>query len=135
MATTYSKTRADAILNSLPATTYLALLTALPTTNTGTGLVEAAGGGYARQAISQATWAAITTAADNLTEQTSTNGAIAFPTNTGGTLVVAGVALYDALTAGNLLEAVQLAGGSVSVPNGSFFNLPIGNLKRTMAGV
>lgn len=81
----------------------------------GTAIVEVSGGSYARQAINStlANWAGTqgattTTASTGTSGTTSNNGAITFspaPTAnwspTGG--AIAGVALYDSLTTGNLL--------------------------------
>lgn len=112
-----------------PATLYIALLTAMPTTNAGTGLIEATGAGYARIAVPAADWAAITTAVDNLTDQSSTNAALSVtPTVSIGTIV--GVAIYDALTAGHLLRAMTLVGGSVTVGANVTFTIPAGSLTR-----
>jgi hypothetical protein len=140
MASVINKVFADNVLNwekgtqmpTPPSNLYLALLTAMPTKNDGTGLVEVAGGSYARQQITPATWAAITTAADNLTEQAATNADLVFASMPACTVV--GVALYDALTAGDWTRAIPLTGGSVVVDVGTSFTVASGNLTRKASG-
>ena len=140
-----SKYHSDNILNwekgtampTAPVTLYVALLTTMPTKNDGTSLVEvsATGTAYARQAITGSTgWNAIVTNADNVTEQVTNNGAVTYPacgaTNYG---TVVGVAIYDALTVGNLIEYGTLTSGSQVVNTGNVFSIPIGNLTRQEA--
>ena len=115
-----------------PANLYAALLTAMPTTNGGTGLVECSASGYVRQQITPAQWAAITTNADNVTEQSSTNADVVFPAMGAGVTVV-GVALYDASAAGHWLRAATLTGGNATVPQGQTFTLQSGNVTRQSA--
>ena len=74
-------------------TTYLALLTTLPSDNTGTGLVEMSGGSYARVQI-DSSWAAASSGT------ASTNANIEITCNTG---TVVGWAMYDTSTSGNML--------------------------------
>lgn len=114
-----------------PANLYLALLTAMPTRNDGTGLVEAAGGGYARQQIAPAQWAATGTAGDNVTEQASTNVDVSFANMPAATIV--GVAIYDAASAGHWLRAATLTGGNAAVSSGQTFTISSGNLTRQSA--
>lgn len=142
MATIKSKYLSDIFLNvesgvtqapNLPTTLYVALLTAMPTTNTGTGLVEvsATGTGYARLPITSAQWAALATNADTITEQALSSIALTW-TNSGGTNfgTVVGIALYDALTVGNLYRAATLATGNQTIVSGNVFSLPASNVFR-----
>lgn len=115
-----------------PANLYLALLTAMPTKDDGTSLVECAASGYARQPITPAQWAAITTAGDFVTEQTSTNADVVFPAM-GTTQTIVGCALYDASAAGHWLRAATLAGGNATITAGSTFTLPSGSVTRQSA--
>lgn len=94
-----------------PANFYLALYTTMPTKSDGTGAVEVSGGSYARQAIASATgsWSAPVLQADNVTELISTLATITFPTATSNWGTIAGVALYDASTGGNLWRYGQLS--------------------------
>lgn len=137
MATVTSKYHADNILNwekgvampAAPANLYLALLTAMPTTNAGTGMAEVAGNAYARVQITPAQWAAISTAVDNVTEQSATNASVAFPTPTGtGWGAVLGAALYDAATLGNWLRAFTIPTQTITA--GATVNVPAGNVNR-----
>lgn len=116
MASVKSTAVADAELAlDTGANRWLALLTALPTTNTGTGLVEVTGGAYARVAVTATTdWGAISTAADNLTRQVSISAAKSFPQATANWGTIVGWALMDAATAGNFRRAGSLvdAGGN-----------------------
>ena len=134
-----SKYHSDNILNweagtampAAPATLYIALLTTMPTKNDGTSLVEVTGTAYARQAITGATgWNAIATNGDNVTEQTTNNAAITFPSAGSNWGTVLGTGVYDALTAGNLIEYGTLTSGSQVVNTGNIFSIPIGNLTR-----
>ena len=92
-----------------PATVYAALYTVNP--SDAAGGTEVTGGSYARVAItsSLANWAGTqlagsTAASSGTGGQTSNNNAITFPPPSGANWgVVAGMALYDAATAGNEL--------------------------------
>lgn len=125
MANSTAKVLADDILNwykgttfaAAPANTYVALLTAVPTKNDGTGLTEVSGSSYARQAIASSGWSAITLNADNIHDQISNSAAINFPTVTTTGYTVVGYALYDAVTAGNLLEYTAVTSQAVAVGN------------------
>lgn len=98
-----SKAVSDATLAlDTGATRYLALLTTLPTHNDGTGLVEVTGGSYARVAVAPGDWGAVSTAADNLTEQQSISVEKDFAQATANLGTILGWALFDALTVGNL---------------------------------
>src|SRR5260370_3990249 len=90
---------------AVPASFYLLLYTTLPTKNDGTGGVEVAGNGYARQALapSTATWGAPVTQGDNVTERIASAVTVTYPTdNTANWGTIAGAAIVDALTGGNL---------------------------------
>lgn len=94
------------------AARWLGLLTTMPTKNDGTSLVEVTGGSYARVAVAAGTdWSAVTTAADNLTRQTSINAAKSFPQATANWGTIVGWALFDASTAGNFRRAGRLVDG------------------------
>lgn len=101
-------TGATAAAGTGPATLYVALFTANPT-DAGGG-TEVTGGSYARVAVtsSLANWAgtqaaASTTASTGTSGTTSNNGAITFPAPTANWGVITGVAVFDAVTAGNML--------------------------------
>lgn len=81
-----------------PADTYVALYTTMPT-QAGTGGVEVSGTGYARVAIAQAGWGAITGTGP---WQIATNAATNFGNAGSAWGTVLGFGIYDAL-AGNLL--------------------------------
>jgi hypothetical protein len=91
-----------------PATVYVALMTA--TAGPSGGGTEVSGGSYARVGVasSLANWAGTqadgsTVASSGATGKTSNNAAIGFATPTAAWGSVVGVAIYDALTGGNLL--------------------------------
>lgn len=127
---------ADAALNwrrgtaypTAPANTYIALITAAPTDRTGTGMVEATGGSYARQAVSNANWGAPVNSGSGTTaiRETSNSAALSFTSMPACTVV--GIAEYDAVTAGNFLGYSDLTGGSQVVAAGATFSLPISNV-------
>lgn len=135
MAGGKSKTVSDATLATETGTTrYIALLTTLPTTNTGTSLVEVTGGAYARQAVTATTgWNSPTTMADNLTEQVTNVGTITYPQATANWGTVVGWAEYDAVTAGNMRRWGPLVDGSgnptsQAVNTGTTFSFAAGAL-------
>ena len=126
MANSASAVTADISLNyykgtqpaAPPATWYAALLTAVPTTNTGTGLAEVSGSSYARQPITASTgWSAISQAADLIHDQITNVNAIPFPAVTTTGYTVVGIALYDAVSAGNLREYASVTSQAVAVGN------------------
>ena len=93
---------------TMPATTYIGLLTAAPS-DAGGG-TEVSGGSYARVAVtgSLANWAgtqaaASTTASTGTGGTTSNNAAITFPSPTANWGVATHIGIYDAASAGNLL--------------------------------
>lgn len=136
MTTITSKYHEDNILNwekgtqmpTPPTALWLALLTAMPTTNTGTGLAEVTGNNYARIQISPADWAAIVQNGDLVTDQSQTNADKTFPTPSGSWGPVVGAALYDAATLGNWLRASSMA--SQTFTSGSTVSVPSGNVVR-----
>lgn len=137
MAQFKSKYLADAMLSwykgtafpAAPANIYVALLTTAPTARDGTGAIEVTGGAYARQAIASTAWQAIATSGAGLTaiEQLLQTNAVTFPTATANWGTIVGVALYDALTVGNLLEYGDLSASQV-VNSGNTFQIPAQNI-------
>jgi hypothetical protein len=137
MAQFLSSYSADNVLNWLkgtafpvvPANTYVALLTTAPTDRAGTSAVEVSGGAYARQAIASSGWSSISTSGTGTTTiyQISNSSVINFPTATASWGTVVGIALYDALTLGNLLAYGDLT-SSVAVGSGSTFQIPASDL-------
>lgn len=104
----------DALLNHVfrntaltsPTTVYAALLTAVTDAEAGS-VTEASYTGYARVAVTYAAPAAGDVGGRKIT----TSGATTFGQKTdAGTQTVIAVAIYDAITAGNLLEVIYLDG-------------------------
>ena len=124
MANSTAKTLADDVLSWLkgvafPATlanTYVGLFSTTPTANTASG-TEISGSSYARQAVASTAWSAITQNADTIHDQISNSNAITFPAVTTTGYTVAGVGIWDALTAGNLLFYVAVTSQAVAVGN------------------
>lgn len=118
---------------TFPATTYVALLTTNPTDDTGTALVEVSGGSYARQPITGSTgWSSIAPVSGGsgtTPEQMSNASVITFPTPTVSFGTITGIALYDAVTAGNLLYWSSITPQVVGV--GVVASFAIGSLKVT----
>jgi hypothetical protein len=110
MRTTYTS---DKILNlyrattfTAPATVYAGLLTAVTDAEAGT-VTETTYGGYARQAIAFAAPGA------NLGGRQTLASAITFPAKSdAGSVTIVAVGIYDAVTAGNLLDVIMLFDGS-----------------------
>jgi hypothetical protein len=110
MRTTYTS---DKILNlyrgttfTAPATVYAGLLTAVTDAEAGT-VTETAYGGYARQAITFGAPAA------SLGGRQILASAITFPAKSdAGSVTIVAVGIYDAITAGNLLDVIMLFDGS-----------------------
>ena len=98
-----------------PAAVYLSLHTADPT-EAGSG-TEVSGGSYARQSFSS-------TIVANAASNTS---AIEFPTCTSAWGVVGWVAVWDALTTGNMLFYGALT-ASKTIATGDVFRVPAGDL-------
>lgn len=88
-----------------PATTYVGLFTAAPTTDasasyTGT---EVTGGAYARVAITSSSgWSALS-GGSTTPAQISNSGSITFPTPTASWGTVLAIGIFDAATTGNML--------------------------------
>jgi hypothetical protein len=104
-----------------PATVYVALFTTA-TADDGTG-TEVSGGAYARQAVTLA--AASGGASENSAD-------ITFPTATANWGTVTHLALFDALTGGNMLMHSPLD-ESKTINNGDTFKINAGALDVTMA--
>lgn len=110
MRTTYTS---DKVLNlyrattfTAPATVYAGLLTAVTDAEAGT-VTETTYGGYARQAITFGAPAA------NLGGRQTLASAITFPAKSdAGSVTIVAVGIYDALTAGNLMDVIMLFDGS-----------------------
>ena len=99
-----------------PATVYLALFTTA-TADDGTG-TEVSGGSYARQAV---TFSAASGGA------TANSAEILFPVATGNWGTITHGAIYDALTAGNMLYHGALA-ASKTINTGEQLRIPAGDL-------
>jgi hypothetical protein len=114
---------------SKPATVYIALFTAAPTV--AGGGTEVTGGSYARVAITNdlANWA------DAVAGVKSNALAITFPTATAGWGVVTHFAIFDAPTAGNMLDFAELKSGGVPAPktiaNGDTPSFSAGQIQLT----
>lgn len=134
MANSTAKVLADNILNwfkgtafpAANANVYVALLTAVPTKNDGTGLTEVSGSSYARQAVASTGWSAIALNADNIHDQITNSAAITYPAVTTTGYTVVGVAVYDAASAGNLLAYASVTSQAVAV--GNQYQIPAGSL-------
>lgn len=112
----FSNYTAQALLNSLfgktsvlgalatAPTIYVALSTTAPAEN-GTGVTEPVGSGYARVATAAVDWNAATAADPSVV--TNAN-AVTFAAATGAWGTVTHFALYDAITAGNVLGSAAL---------------------------
>lgn len=108
------------------ANTYIALMTAAATPESGT-VTEVAGGSYARQAISATTgWSAGGQVGDAY--EVSNAGSVTFSQATADWGLVTHFAVYDALASGNLLYYGALD-TSKQVYNGDTPSFPAGTLK------
>jgi len=104
---------------SSPANLYVALYTDNPDEDaSGT---EVSGGSYARQSAS------FTVSGNTAT----TDAAIEFPTATADWGTVTHVAVYDALTSGNMLAYAALT-ASKNISSGDVFRIPTGDLDITL---
>lgn len=102
-----------------PATTYFALMTAMPTSSGGG--TEASGGTYGRVALTSGTsnWPASS-------GQLIQNAAVIdWGTATSSLGSIVGVAEYDASSGGNLITFKTLTGGPVTINTGIPFQLPV----------
>jgi|SRR5579871_2592046 len=103
-----------------PTTVYLALYTTNPNpNNSGTEVSTSGGSGYVRQAIS---WASV---GSNLS--VANNAVITFPTASTNWGAITYLALFDAVSGGNMLMFTPLA-SSILINSGSIFQTAIGNL-------
>lgn len=107
-----------------PGVVYIALFTAAP--NPAGGGTEVAGGSYARQAVTNdaANWPAA------VTRSKSNASLITFPQATAAWGTITHVALFDALSGGNLLRYQALT-DPITIQNGSQFSFPVGSLVFT----
>lgn len=132
-----SQGHADSVLNivrgitpSIPTNIYIGLLSTVPPTDNSSG-TELSGNGYARQS---ATFGAPTDAAESGTRQIANTNTITFgPAVTADWATAEGFAVYDAVTAGNLLywDYIRNAGGTPvtkTVQVGDEAKFSIGNL-------
>jgi hypothetical protein len=102
-----------------PTAWYVGLFTAAPS-DTGGG-TEVSGGSYARQAVTL-------TVSGNL----ATNGsAIEWPTASAGWGTITHVAIFDALTTGNMLVYAALT-TSKTISTGDVLRIPAGDLDITL---
>ena len=102
-----------------PTAWYIGLFTAAPS-DTGGG-TEVSGGSYARQAVTL-------TVSGNL----ATNGsAIEWPTASAGWGTITHVAIFDALTTGNMLVYAALT-TSKTISTGDVLRIPAGDLDITL---
>lgn len=101
-----------------PATIYLALSTANPT-DSGSGMAEPVGNGYARVALV----AAFTVVGGDA----SNSSPILFPTATGAWGTITHFAIFDAASGGNMLVHGALA-SPVGVVTGTIFRFAAGDL-------
>ncbi len=123
MSDTLENKLIDALLRgqayTMPATTYIGLMTALEAD--AAGGTEVSGNAYARVSVtsSLANWAgtqgaASTTVSSGTSGTTSNNGVLTFPTPTpSGWGTVVGIGIFDAATGGNLLLYGALASSLV----------------------
>jgi hypothetical protein len=107
-----------------PATVYVALFTVTPT-DAGAG-TEVTGGSYARAAITTSTgWSSIS----GTPEQISNGGIVTFATPTASWGTVVAIAVFDALTAGNLLYWNAIT--SQAIASGVVASFAVGTLILT----
>jgi len=102
-----------------PTAWYVGLFTAAP--GEAGGGTEISGSGYARQAVTF-------TVSGNLA---TNNAAIEWPTATGSWGTITHVAVFDALTTGNMLVYATLT-ASKSISTGDVLRIPSGDLDVTL---
>ena len=127
MANCYSNYLRDKINDHLhggpdftrPATTYFDPMSVMPTASGGGTSVASNFGGRVAVTNNSGNWPASSGQAK------SNAAAISFGNNSGGTVIVAGVAEYDAVSGGNLLT-FEAASTSVTVNNGGPLTIPVG---------
>lgn len=106
---------------TMPANCYMGLFTVAPTDVAGSG-TEVSGGSYAR-VQTNASWAAAVSPGGTIT----TNADLVFPTATGSWGTITDMALFDALTVGNMLWHGALT-ASKTIASGDVFKLLSGQL-------
>lgn len=104
-------------------TLYIAVSTADPT-EAGTGTAEPIGNGYARITTAPTDWSRTGNIVDNVTE-------LSFPEATGTWGTLTHIAIYDALTAGNMI-AYAVLGTSKAIGANETLRFPAGNITFTM---
>lgn len=104
---------------TMPAALFVALFTTSPTMPAGTGGVEVTGGAYARQAITFGVTGSGPAVGNN-------SALVTFPTATAAWGTIVGAGLYDAATAGNLIDAGPLT-SSKTIGIGDVFAVPASN--------
>lgn len=98
-----------------PATTYVGLFTANPSTDASSSYTgtEVSGNNYSRVAVTSSSgWSAISTV--GTASQLSNAGTITFPTPSGSWGTITGVGIFDAATTGNLLWWVSITSQSIA---------------------
>jgi len=118
----------EMVLNSVtfaePASTYIALFTAAPNDTAGSG-TEVTGGAYARQQIT-ADWTISGTAT-----RAQNASVVTFPVATANWGTIGWVAIFDAVTTGNMLFHGALAATKI-VNNSDQLEFPAGQLGVTL---
>ncbi len=119
-----------AVARTAPTTArYIALLTTNPSDEAGTGAVEAAWTGYARQLVTSSATAWTAPAAGTGSNRQISNAAIVnYGTAGSGPTTVTGFAIYDAATGGTFKAWNVLTGGNKVVNNGDPVSFKIGDL-------
>jgi len=103
-----------------PTTAYVGLFTTAPD-DTGAG-TEVSGGSYARVSVS------VTTASAGAVTSSAN---VTFPQATGSWGTISHLAIFDALTSGNMLMYTELTTSKV-IGNGDIFQISSGNLSVTL---
>ena len=131
LGNTYENNVLDAVLGqgfTKPATVYVALFTATPSSSGGGTEVSTSGTAYARVAVTNnaTNW-------PNASSGSKSNGTVVtFPTATGSWGTVTSWALFDAATGGTLICFGNLT-SSIAVGSGQAPDFPIGTLICTAA--
>ena len=123
---------------TVPTTLYIALCTTTPTaSDTGSTIAEVSGGNYSRQAVSAGVSNWYSTQGDTTSTSSGTSGqtgnvnAITWSSVT-WSATVAGIAICDAATAGNILWYSVLA-SSKTVASGDNASFPVNTLKPSLS--
>lgn len=117
----------DGIFSTFGATLYVALFTTLPGEDE-TGGTEVSGGSYAREAVTDADFAAATDADPSVLSNSSV---IDFGTTTAAWGTVVGFGIFDASSGGNLIWAGNLT-ASQAVGDGDDVSFAAGALDLTL---